>query len=536
MRADGVAPRAGWSTSAYSSYSGLPAVPREPRRRRWPRWRPTAGPAPRWTSCGTTSTTPASSSRWSTPRGGVAAARRERASGTRRGGLHHALDPAGERPRRAAPDGDAYVAQHEAWPRSSRGRRRARRGQAVGPRLPVALRRAAAAVARAGHQRPPRRAREPGVPGAVIVPIGFVSDHMEVVWDLDTGRARPRRARSGCPARAPATAGTDPRFVGMVRELVLERVGTRGAAALSPAGAVVRRLPERLLPEPARGSALRSARAGMIEPRLDVRPRAAGRAARASRSRRRGRRRAGTRAASARDRRRGTKSSATDVVTEMDRAARRCSSTAPLAAPRRRDPRRGGGRPRRRTGVRWVLDPIDGTVNYLYGLPDVGGVASRRRSTACRGRRRRRARAGRDVGRRHAGRRRARRARRHRLRVNDPGSWPRRWSRPVSATPRAAYRAGARRRAGCCRACATSGAGGAQHRPLLARRGPASTPTTSAACAALGPRRRPARRARGGRGRLRSAPATTRRAPRPGRHPALFGRLADLLAEAGDPG
>ena len=38
--------------------------------------------------------------------------------------------------------------------------------------------------------------------------------------------------------------------------------------------------------------------------------------------------------------------------------------------PGRRLPRRGGRRPRRaRSGVSWVVDPIDGTVNYLYEIP-----------------------------------------------------------------------------------------------------------------------------------------------------------------------
>ena len=74
-----------------------------------------------------------------------------------------------------------------------------------------------------------------GVPGAVIVPIGFVSDHMEVVWDLDTVALDDARAL-GLPALRSATVGTDPRFVAMVRELVLERVGSAEPRALSPLG------------------------------------------------------------------------------------------------------------------------------------------------------------------------------------------------------------------------------------------------------------------------------------------------------------
>jgi ferrochelatase len=61
-----------------------------------------------------------------------------------------------------------------------------------------------------------------GVPSAVLVPIGFVSDHMEVRYDLDT-EARATAARLGLPVTRAATVGTDPRFVAAVRELVLER-------------------------------------------------------------------------------------------------------------------------------------------------------------------------------------------------------------------------------------------------------------------------------------------------------------------------
>ena len=61
-----------------------------------------------------------------------------------------------------------------------------------------------------------------GVPAAVLVPIGFVSDHMEVVYDLDT-EARATAERVGIEVRRSATAGTDQRFVAMVRDLLLER-------------------------------------------------------------------------------------------------------------------------------------------------------------------------------------------------------------------------------------------------------------------------------------------------------------------------
>ena len=60
------------------------------------------------------------------------------------------------------------------------------------------------------------------VPAAVLVPIGFVSDHMEVRFDLDTEALATAR-RVGLPVTRAATVGTDPRFVAAVRELVLER-------------------------------------------------------------------------------------------------------------------------------------------------------------------------------------------------------------------------------------------------------------------------------------------------------------------------
>jgi protoporphyrin/coproporphyrin ferrochelatase len=64
--------------------------------------------------------------------------------------------------------------------------------------------------------------RDEGVPGVVMVPIGFVSDHMEVIFDLDT-EAVQRAGELDLTVVRAATVGTDPRFVAMIRELVLER-------------------------------------------------------------------------------------------------------------------------------------------------------------------------------------------------------------------------------------------------------------------------------------------------------------------------
>ncbi len=77
-----------------------------------------------------------------------------------------------------------------------------------------------------------------GVRSVVVVPIGFVSDHIEVVYDLDT-LARATADRLGLAMARAATPGTDPRFVAMVVELVRERmdsVPSDQRAALSGLG------------------------------------------------------------------------------------------------------------------------------------------------------------------------------------------------------------------------------------------------------------------------------------------------------------
>ncbi len=58
----------------------------------------------------------------------------------------------------------------------------------------------------------------------VIAPIGFISDHMEVLYDLDTEAADLCRELGVEMVRA-ATVGTDPVFIGMVRDLIAERNG-----------------------------------------------------------------------------------------------------------------------------------------------------------------------------------------------------------------------------------------------------------------------------------------------------------------------
>ncbi len=65
-----------------------------------------------------------------------------------------------------------------------------------------------------------------------------------------------------------------------------------------------------------------------------------------------------------------TKSSPTDVVTEVDRAAEKLIRERLMAA-RPDDGFLGeeGGSETSASGVTWIVDPIDGTVNFLYGIP-----------------------------------------------------------------------------------------------------------------------------------------------------------------------
>ncbi|HKO61871.1 MAG TPA: ferrochelatase [Pyrinomonadaceae bacterium] len=65
--------------------------------------------------------------------------------------------------------------------------------------------------------------KKSGVENVVVSPIGFVSDHMEVLYDLDH-EAQQVSTQLGINMRRAATAGSHPAFVKMIRELVLERM------------------------------------------------------------------------------------------------------------------------------------------------------------------------------------------------------------------------------------------------------------------------------------------------------------------------
>ena len=82
-----------------------------------------------------------------------------------------------------------------------------------------------------------RELQRDGATDAVVAPVGFISDHMEVLYDLDT-EARQVADEIGLNLVRAATVGTHPTFIRMIRDLVVERIsgdpvrpalGTRGA-------------------------------------------------------------------------------------------------------------------------------------------------------------------------------------------------------------------------------------------------------------------------------------------------------------------
>lgn len=86
-----------------------------------------------------------------------------------------------------------------------------------------------------------RELHEGGTRSVIVVPIGFISDHMEVIFDLDTEAAETAR-ELGMGCIRVATPGSHPDFVAMIRELFLERaavergehVERRAVGALGP--------------------------------------------------------------------------------------------------------------------------------------------------------------------------------------------------------------------------------------------------------------------------------------------------------------
>ena len=309
-----------------------------------------------------------------------------------------------------------------------------------------------------------------------MIPIGFVSDHMEVIYDLDT-EARATAEELGLPFARAATAGVDPRFVAMVRDLLLERAATErdesperasvgseadlgrvpGAAAAPTRGGPRRRCAARTEPVTAPDTDT-----DLLAP--GPRDRSRGRAARRRDARARGRRR---RHEVQPDRRghRG-RPACEDLIRER------------LLGRRPDDGFLGeeGDDIVGTSGVRWIVDPIDGTVNYLYGLPHYAvSIAAARGDEVVAGvvlSPRRRAGVRRDAG---GG---ATCNGVPAARPPPPRRSTRPWSPPDSATrPRCATRQ-AQAWPGCSRRCATSVARGPA--PSTCARSPraSSTPTS----------------------------------------------------------
>nr|WP_274636308.1 ferrochelatase [Microbacterium bovistercoris] len=117
--------------------------------------------------------------------------------------------------------GGAYVAQHLAVADVIAAE--------AAPGVPYSL----AYQSRSGDPRTPwlepdvndeiRRLAASGVGRVVVVPIGFVSDHMEVLWDLDTEAAE-TAAEVGVGFARVATPGVHPAFVAGLVDLIQERV------------------------------------------------------------------------------------------------------------------------------------------------------------------------------------------------------------------------------------------------------------------------------------------------------------------------
>lgn len=69
--------------------------------------------------------------------------------------------------------------------------------------------------------------------GVVVAPIGFVADHMEVVFDLDT-EARETAERLRLPYVRAATAGTHPAFISSLADILVERAAVARGEEVEP--------------------------------------------------------------------------------------------------------------------------------------------------------------------------------------------------------------------------------------------------------------------------------------------------------------
>jgi ferrochelatase len=90
-----------------------------------------------------------------------------------------------------------------------------------------------------------------GVPSVVVAPTGFVSDHLEVLWDLDN-EAAATAAELGLDFVRAATAGTHPAFVSGLADLVAEQLTGTEPKTLGSLGICGWECPEHCCPPPAR--------------------------------------------------------------------------------------------------------------------------------------------------------------------------------------------------------------------------------------------------------------------------------------------
>ena len=74
------------------------------------------------------------------------------------------------------------------------------------------------------------RLHDAGVRKVLIAPVGFVSDHLEILWDLDV-EARERAAELGLELDRIESLNDDPAFVRALAELVEERLAVSGKSA-----------------------------------------------------------------------------------------------------------------------------------------------------------------------------------------------------------------------------------------------------------------------------------------------------------------
>ena len=71
------------------------------------------------------------------------------------------------------------------------------------------------------------RLHEAGVRKVLVAPVGFVSDHLEILWDLDV-EARERAAELGLELERIESLNDDPEFVRALAEIVVERLAVSG--------------------------------------------------------------------------------------------------------------------------------------------------------------------------------------------------------------------------------------------------------------------------------------------------------------------